>query len=245
MNLDGNIEGIEIPMFFHQLKTRNPDAFERILRIPPSFRSEPSGCMAVISLPTDESIHLNSKVELELEHIEMNRRRDIMIKEAKEAKEIKVMKKDTEKVSERVKVRRERKARKNIRKLGYGNETSSATANSSLSVGVNSMQSSGSGSKEKNKDTTVSSHVLTGDKNIDVDADGDMSVIPVLMVDSRYLGPGSDLRKEFAKKLFSEVDEKWENGNCEAKIRWHRASLRSALYSLLPWFVKKKDDGIF
>jgi Mannosyltransferase putative len=44
----------EIPMFFHQLKTRNPESFSQILRIPLKYRNDPSACIILGQIP-DES----------------------------------------------------------------------------------------------------------------------------------------------------------------------------------------------
>ena len=41
----------ELPMFFHQLKTRDPAAFSQLLRVPVSDRSAPSACAPIGILP--------------------------------------------------------------------------------------------------------------------------------------------------------------------------------------------------
>jgi Mannosyltransferase putative len=46
----------EIPMFFHQLKTRNPESFSQILRIPIKYRNDPSACIILGQVPDDSSV---------------------------------------------------------------------------------------------------------------------------------------------------------------------------------------------
>lgn len=45
----------EVPMFFHQLKERNPDAFAHILRIPLRHRNAPSACLILGEIPAEMS----------------------------------------------------------------------------------------------------------------------------------------------------------------------------------------------
>lgn len=40
-------------MFFHQLKSRNPNSFRQILRIPNEYRNSPSACIIMGPLPDD------------------------------------------------------------------------------------------------------------------------------------------------------------------------------------------------
>jgi hypothetical protein len=46
----------EIPMFFHQLKTRNPESFSQILRIPVKYRNDPSACIILGQVPDDSAV---------------------------------------------------------------------------------------------------------------------------------------------------------------------------------------------
>ena len=43
----------EVPMFFHQLKSRNPNSFRQILRIPTEYRDSASACIVLGPLPDD------------------------------------------------------------------------------------------------------------------------------------------------------------------------------------------------
>ena len=43
----------EVPMFFHQLKERNPEAFAHILRIPLTHRNAPSACLVLGAIPAE------------------------------------------------------------------------------------------------------------------------------------------------------------------------------------------------
>ena len=45
--------GQGVPMFFHQLKSRNPNSFRQILRIPNEYRNSPSACIIMGPLPDD------------------------------------------------------------------------------------------------------------------------------------------------------------------------------------------------
>lgn len=40
-------------MFFHQLKSRNPNSFRQILRIPDEYRNMPSACIVLGPVPDD------------------------------------------------------------------------------------------------------------------------------------------------------------------------------------------------
>lgn len=46
----------EIPMFFHQLKTRNPESFSQVLRIPLKYRNDPSACIILGQIPDDRAV---------------------------------------------------------------------------------------------------------------------------------------------------------------------------------------------
>lgn len=44
---------LEVPMFFHQLKSRNPNSFRQILRIPTEYRDSASACIVLGPVPDD------------------------------------------------------------------------------------------------------------------------------------------------------------------------------------------------
>jgi Mannosyltransferase putative len=46
----------EIPLFFHQLKTRNPESFSQILRIPLKYRNDPSACIVLGQVPDNSAV---------------------------------------------------------------------------------------------------------------------------------------------------------------------------------------------
>ena len=47
------LRGQGVPMFFHQLKSRNPNSFRQILRIPDEYRNMPSACIVLGPVPDD------------------------------------------------------------------------------------------------------------------------------------------------------------------------------------------------
>jgi hypothetical protein len=55
----------EKPMFFHQLKTRDPDSFTRFLRVPLKDRNAPSACVILGNVPSDSTDSRPTKFKIE------------------------------------------------------------------------------------------------------------------------------------------------------------------------------------
>ena len=68
---------------------------------------------------------------------------------------------------------------------------------------------------------------------------------PVLILDKKFSHFESKKMKKNAEKLFKEVDNNWEKMDCDRLLWWHHLSIKNALYPYMPWFLKKKNNGIF
>ena len=192
-----NSENYEVPMFFHQLKIRNPNAFQQILRIPPNYRNSPSGCLPLGILPdTEESIE-NEKDVVKEEQIK------------------------------RKNGRFQRKSHRKLMKTRLRNNIGSKK----ISIDVNYVL--------KNSSSIVLSIPIIKSEEIDVDN------FPDLIIDKKLLGFESIKRKKNAEKLFKEVDINWQKMNCNRLLWWHNLSIKNSLYPYMPWFLKKKNNGLF
>ena len=206
-------EFYEVPMFFHQLKIRDPNAFQQILRIPPNNRDDPSGCLSMGVLPDNVENMRNEK------EIRISNRRFL------------------------------RNSNRNLLKSRIRNNLNSSSINDDKVLENKGKKNRNNHNNNNSDNINKNSNNINFSRNLFVDNEFEVEVdttdIPKLILDSNFLGPESVKRKYFAKKLFEEVDYNWKKNNCDNLLWWHQLSIKSSLYPYMPWFLKKKNNGIY
>jgi len=160
---------LEKPMFFHQLKTRDPNSFTQFLRVTLRDRSAPSACVILGTIPPDTTNSHSTNIRIE--------------------------------------DKRRRKLRHTLDTDRY---------------------------RQRHLSADISDRIRNSNVSLDVD-NSDMS--PLIM--ERYPSDSEKMRN-FALKLFTNVDRIWEKGGYNTMIWGHRATLLKSICSLFPRFIRKK-----